>query len=320
MTGGSMFASSSNTRKGLTLLEVLITIFVMGIGMLSVLTLFPLAARKIGMSIDMDRASQAAANASALSALPFLPSNISIRDAATKFFDDTCNTDKSAGRAVNGPSVILYYDGAGFKAGNNSTSIGGLSSVFAPHSTTGKPWAWPILGRGEIVSLDEYPFSDAGIPESLGRRSERYSTSFLFRRNRLDDENSMETVILVYAGRPFDFGNQNERSLTLSAPGVSSAFPNSNGSSEIQITDSFPVSLAGTPDRVIQRGSWIVDVSDDLPSPPGNGKPRWKKFYQVMSVDPSTGILSIDRPLEGDLSKAVWLDYLINWFDRGTAP
>ena len=61
-----MRASSNSLRKGLTLLEVLITIFVMGIGMLAVLTLFPLAAKKISASIDMDRASQMAANAAAL--------------------------------------------------------------------------------------------------------------------------------------------------------------------------------------------------------------------------------------------------------------
>lgn len=307
-----MNASSSTKRSGLTLLEVLITIFVMGIGMLSVLTLFPLAARKIGIAIDMDRATQAAANASAISSLP-VRSSLSIREAASKYFDEKLAATPSAGSK---PSDVIHYDGAGYAATSSGPFlIGTLVPEFLPPG--GRLWSWPVLNRAEIVSLDEYPFDDAGNPEVGGRRSERYSSSFLFRRNRLDDENTMETVILIYAGRPFDFGNQNERPLSLTAIGAPFT-PNSNGSSEIQITDPFPVTLAGTPDRVIHRGSWIVDISPDAPPP--TGKPRWKKFYQVISTNPDTGILSIDRPLEGNLTSAVWVDYLINWFDRGTAP
>lgn len=312
-----MNASSLTRRSGLTLLEVLITIFVMGIGMLSVLTLFPLAARKIGIAIDMDRATQAAANASAISLLPVnlsIGNPWSIREAASKYFDEKLTANPSAGSA---PSDVVHYDGAGYIVRPGPFLIGIIAPENSPPPGITRTWTWPTLRRTEIVSLDEYPFDDAGLPEVGGRRSERYSSSFLFRRNRLDDENTMETVILIYAGRPFDFGNQNEMSLSLTAIGAPLT-PNSNGSSEIQITNPFPVTLAGTPDRVIHRGSWIVDISPDAPPP--TGKPRWKKFYQVISTNPDTGILSIDRPLEGNLTSAVWVDYLINWFDRGTAP
>jgi prepilin-type N-terminal cleavage/methylation domain-containing protein len=309
MTGETMKASSLTRRSGLTLLEVLITIFVMGIGMLSVLTLFPLAARKIGIAIDMDRATQAAANASAISSLP-VRSSLSIREAASKYFDEKLAAIPSAGSY---PSDVVHYDGAGYAATRSGPFlVGTLAPEFSPPG--GRLWSWPVLKRAEIVSLDEYPFDDSGNPEVGGRRSERYSSSFLFRRNRLDDQKTMETVILVYAGRPFDFGNQNEMLLALTASGAPST-PNSKDSSEIKITNTFPVALTATPDRVIHRGSWIVDLSLTP-----TGKPRWKKFYQVISTNPDTGILSIDRPLEDDLTSAVWVDYLVNWFDRGTAP
>ena len=65
---------NSAPRKGLTLLEVLITIFVMAIGFLSVLTLFPLAARKLARSIDSDRATLMAGNAEAALKLLNYPS------------------------------------------------------------------------------------------------------------------------------------------------------------------------------------------------------------------------------------------------------
>ncbi len=291
-----MIVSSLKRRSGLTLLEVLITIFVMGIGMLSVLTLFPLAARKIGMAIDMDRATQMAANASAYASLPMTTNGPSVRQKVQQYFDGI----ESGYRAANPqdpnlakPSEILHYDLAA-KNDNRNTSLLGTLVPLA---------GWPFLNRNQVVSLDEYPFNDQGAPESGSRRSERYSSSYLFRRNRLDDETSMETVILVYAGRPFDFGVDHETSLNSML--VNSA--NTLGLTELTFS-TLPSQGPGGPDRVFHRGSWIMD------------KNNWKTFYKVISVDTSTKKVSIDRALDYELTNAVWIDYMIDWFDRGTAP
>lgn len=113
----------------------------------------------------------------------------------------------------------------------------------------------------------------------------------------------METIILVYAGRPFDFGVGMETALTgLLVPGANTA-----GLSEIAFRN-LPNQGPGGPDRVFHRGSWIMDL--------GN----WKTFYKVVSVDSGTNSVAIDRPLDKDLNNAVWIDYMIDWFDRGTAP
>src|SRR5947208_1166809 len=52
-------------RAGVTLVEVLVSIFIMGIGMIALLTLFPLGAINIAQALRDDRAAQAVANASA---------------------------------------------------------------------------------------------------------------------------------------------------------------------------------------------------------------------------------------------------------------
>ena len=291
-----MIVSSLKRRSGLTLLEVLITIFVMGIGMLSVLTLFPLAARKIGMAIDMDRATQMAANASAYASLPMTTNGPSVRQKVQQYFDGI----ESGYRAANPqdpnlakPSEILHYDLAAKNDNRNISLLGTLVPMAG----------WPFLNRNQVVSLDEYPFNDQGAPESGSRRSERYSSSYLFRRNRLDDETSMETIVLVYAGRPFDFGVGHETLLdTFLTDGA-----NTQGSTELTFS-TLPSQGPGGPDRVFHRGSWIMD------------KNNWKTFYKVISVDTSTKKVSIDRPLDYELKKAVWIDYMIDWFDRGTAP
>lgn len=58
-------------RPGATLIEVLVAIFVMGIGLLAILVLFPLGALNMAQAIRNDRCSQAAANAAAIAR--FLP-------------------------------------------------------------------------------------------------------------------------------------------------------------------------------------------------------------------------------------------------------
>lgn len=303
-----MNASSRKGRKGLTLLEVLITIFVMGIGMLSVLTLFPLAARKIGMSIDMDRATQMAANAGAFLSLPVSVGKPTIRQTIQQYFDFKENVAKAAAAAnpallsnLARPSEVVHFDPAATAAGITNSQIGLLAPISAGIWTP--PAGWPSLNRNQVVSLDEYPFNDQGVPELNSRRSERYSSSYLFRRSRLDDETSMETVILVYAGRPFDFGVEMETNIST----MLAANANPAGSTELTFTN-LPAQGPGGPDRLFHRGSWIMD------------KDNWKLFYKVVSVDSATGKVAIDRALEKDLNNAVWIDYMIDWFDRGTAP
>ena len=53
-------------RSGATLLEVLVAIFVMGIGLLALLVLFPLGALRMWEAIQADRIAQAARMASGI--------------------------------------------------------------------------------------------------------------------------------------------------------------------------------------------------------------------------------------------------------------
>lgn len=59
--------AASSRRHGITLLEVLAAIFIIGIGLLALLTLFPIGALQMAQAIKDDRAGQAAADAVAWS-------------------------------------------------------------------------------------------------------------------------------------------------------------------------------------------------------------------------------------------------------------
>ena len=52
-------------RRGITLVEVLVSIFIMAVGMICLLTLFPVGAISIAQALRDDRAAQAVSNATA---------------------------------------------------------------------------------------------------------------------------------------------------------------------------------------------------------------------------------------------------------------
>jgi|694.fasta_scaffold57730_4 hypothetical protein len=319
----------SNPRKALTLLEVIITIFVMAIGFLSVLTLFPLAARKVVRSIDSDRVNLMAANASGsenvlgirqavqsqmdaelvTSGTPLLPSGI--------YHFDPIGVIGTSGSAI----PVLKGLGAFKLMGlyNNPTADISLNSIRASFQL---PPISDLKLREWLTSQDEIIFEPWGLPEPNFRKGNRYSVSFLYRRNTLADRNSLETLMLVYAARSIEFGNDTGTRLSLQAPA-------DNTASTLVIND--PVQSPGGPDRVFGRGAWLMDVSSNLIS----GKPRWKKFYQVQTVENNGNgqlTVSLDRNLEADSpssanvfpvaqdAKLIWVDYLFDWFDRGIGP
>src|SRR3954447_9298845 len=71
-------------RQGATLVEVLVAIFVMGLGLIALLTLFPLGAIRMAQAIQDDRCATAVANADAIAKMDFgfPPQRASIRNDA----------------------------------------------------------------------------------------------------------------------------------------------------------------------------------------------------------------------------------------------
>ena len=305
-------------RTGLTLLEVLITIFVMAIGLLSVLTLFPLAARKIVRSIDNDRAALMAANADGSETI------LGFRS----YVQNQFNLDAAVpGANKLGPGNVYHFDPIGQIGLANyiqqtlmsSCGLNQLNAFVAPR----------VISRNQLVewfvSQDEIQFQSWGVPEIGFRKGNRYSVSYLYRRNALGDSNSLDTVMLIYTGRPIEFGNSTETLLSLRGTGN---YP--TGVSELVIAPPGPG--PGGPDRTFGRGSWIMDRSPNSV----DGQPRWKKFYQVQSVEQvgTNLVVQLDRGLEADPgasstsvlnpgsgnSSLIWIDYLFDWFDRGIGP
>ena len=263
----------SNSRQGLTLLEVLITIFVMAIGFLSVLTLFPLAAKKIIRSIDSDRASLLSGNSGlALNILGFK------RDAQNIFETDltVANSNPASADLKFKRSRYVHIDPVAINASYSPPLLTQFLNTPRTSVSTfinGTPFDWY---RDLLISQDEIQFTSEGKPESGFRRGQRYSTSFLFSRGQLNDPNSINCLTLVYVGRPVESGVDNQFPLNIQ----SGSGPNT--SLEFILNGQLPTN---GPDREFGRNSWIMDLTPSF-SLGGYPIPQFKKFYQVQSVEP----------------------------------
>src|SRR5438045_2475931 len=94
----------SSQRPGITLLEVLTAIFIMGIGMLAVLTLFPAGALSMAKAIRDDRAATIAGNSAALAASVDLANDPAVVAAVAS------NTSIVPLMDINGQSNPVFVD------------------------------------------------------------------------------------------------------------------------------------------------------------------------------------------------------------------
>src|SRR2546430_532491 len=115
------------TRKGATLVEVLVAIFVMGIGLMALLVLFPLGALTMAEAIQNDRASHLAANANAIAKLKNIREDY---DWTPNVNSDDAYTEKENATDPpmdpNGPSNPIYIDPIGYllNTGSAITQVG----------------------------------------------------------------------------------------------------------------------------------------------------------------------------------------------------
>ena len=193
-------------RRGVTLTEVLVAMFVMAIGMISLLTLFPLGAMQVGQALRDDRATQLARQADAfirqLWRTEVLPNSGNVEG----FFwamEDPYLVVRYPNTAVNGtgsvmrfvgqdispkPAILSWYDSAaltsvgtpnfGAAAGSLPTSYtltkDRVSTVAPAPTTNGKelyvqPTGTPVDGPGYPVLLD--PAFLNAIPSSISERA-----------------------------------------------------------------------------------------------------------------------------------------------------
>src|SRR5689334_25445658 len=97
-----------NRRPGVTLIEVLVAIFVVAIGLLALLTLFPLGALSMAQAIKDDRIALMASNAVATLRTMDVASDANVQAAMTQ--------NNPGGYAPDTPSYAALFDPVGYNS------------------------------------------------------------------------------------------------------------------------------------------------------------------------------------------------------------
>jgi Tfp pilus assembly protein PilV len=165
-------------RPAVTLIEVLVSMFIMAIGMLALLVLFPLGAISMGQALKDDRCASTASMAE----------NVAI---ATNVRHDSTVL---AGFAA---SSVVYVDPYGVAGGlGNVGTIPRVSTSFVSTAATIDRW----------FSLpDDIAFAQSGTPDASAvyvDRGRRYTYAYLLSRPQQAQDNLVNLTVVVYSSRP----------------------------------------------------------------------------------------------------------------------
>ena len=220
-------------RKGLSLAEVLIAMFVLAIGMMGILALFPLGAAQMAQAVKDERAAQ-------LADLSEGHARIMWR-AAWLNTDGTLATDQQAFAnepalmALDDPTAPVTYAGAmppGYAAAvilNEPSSPLYIDPVGFTYSSTaqGKKWvpnsgAWTVLPRRSLKAIEDLQIAGAGAMTAARirifgllddmsfnqqgnaspvNRAGRYNAAYLLQRPKNNVRQEVNLKVVVYAGR-----------------------------------------------------------------------------------------------------------------------
>lgn len=212
-------------RPAVTLIEVLIAMFIMAIGMLALLVLFPLGAVSMGHALQDDRCASTAAMAE----------NVAIAM--------NIRRDGNVSQAL-ASSQVVYVDPYGRIHGFNVVGTSNIPRV-APSFVT----SIPLADRWFSLPDDITFFSTTGVPDTITTgnvidRGRRYSYAYLLHQPP-GASNLVQLYVVVYAARPV---NTLTLETTLGASGSAG-------------TNSIVINAVGT---TIKRGGWVLDSGNGL--------------------------------------------------------
>jgi prepilin-type N-terminal cleavage/methylation domain-containing protein len=308
-----------NRRHGTTLVEVLVAIFVMGIGMLALLTLFPLGAASMAQAIKDARAAHSAAKASAVAEFFIDPDiNNAANPNSTSVTLGIRNNPNITGAFAtpgglaslntnnyDGPSYAVYVDPFGFYsslppfttwvAGKFQPGVFGIPRrslrLFdqPPNLLQQRGTTRDNLIRRYFTLQDDIVFDKNSGLADLGtgqvERESSYSWAYLVRRPRRPLNNEVDISIVVYNQRPLRLtGGVNPTEYAYNA-----TFDNTQN----VITMSWnPANGEVRPP--LRSGGWVLDATIF------NGQPHgfFYRVIEITEIGPTSLQLTCETPFK----------------------
>lgn len=294
-------------RAAVTLMEVLVAMFIMAIGMLALLALFPVGAVSMAQALKDDRC----AYASSFAENTAIANNIRYGDlnVSSVLNNLVATSPAPTGLVYVDPYFVMSGSANPVGAGSNPPvpfPIPRVSpscvSIMPLSISPGAPGSKSLIDRWFSLP-DDIGFTLSGTPDvsntgGIIDRGRNYTLAYLLRRqppNVISAANpslspiySVQLYAVVYSGRPV---NTLLPETTLAAVGG----PNTNNSIVINTT--------GT---TIKRGGWILD--------PINGY-----FYRVTNLAELLGATTIEvqQNIVAPITNITIMDYVAEVFDKG---
>lgn len=284
-------------RSGMTLVEVLVAIFIMAIGLLALLTLFPLGALNMAQAIKDQRVAEAGRNAAAGADMTFEDNN------GNRW---TLRTDPTVQNALVNPGTSPGFGQLpNLAASGTARTYPVLVDPVGTQANMG--WvaplgaAYPGLPRTSLNALsgasgvtlarwttllDDVTFDENGVPDltyTNVQREGRYSWAWLVQADRASSASQgiVNVTVLVFSGRSLDLS---AASGTLGALEENSYVANfgqdSTGAQTPRVINIQWASTQPRPD--LRANSWILDGTLNING--GTASPNHAAFYRVLNV------------------------------------
>lgn len=297
-------------RSGTTLVEVLVAIFVMGIGLLALLVLFPLGALRMAQAIQDDRCAHAVVSGDAVATVQNVRTDpVVVVDTSTAPPHDVF---LDPWKIIVPPPApyppIADEDHASFPVLVDPTGFRAMAGLTAKDWVGGDP-ASNVRRRpvsfantpAEIFRffslLDDINFATTGYPKVIVagvpptiERDTRYTWAYLLQRPRASDPSIVNCSVVVFNRRPLSPNG----ALSLNEyayPGVSYFDPSRN-----VIT----IDYAGLTPPPVRPGDWVLDSTLDVSNAPHIVPHGF--FYRVVGISQISNTVvefEVQTPLRG---------------------
>jgi hypothetical protein len=297
-------------RPAVTLMEVLITMFIMAIGMLALLALFPLGAVSMGQALKDDRCASAASMAEQVAiALNVRHDPLVVASFNSQLGNNLPTFYPGTTLPYNGPSFPVYVDPYAVQGG--ITQVGTAAPLIARTSVKYVAVSPSILPSSQLVDRwfslpNDITFHSSGVPDTSGgfvERGREYTWAYMLQRPQALSHEAVDLTVVVYRKRTTAVPNQEQ---TYSATG------SQNGSGLVLTWN--PTTQAPN----LKRGVWLLDTT---PTATNSYAPR-AAFYRVINVSDSISgqaALDVEPNLANNVSQVVLMDDVAEVFHKGTS-
>ena len=313
-------------RPGLSLTEVLVALFVMALGIISLMTLFPLGAVQMGQALRDDRCGQTASQADGVVRLWWQTEVVEPPTPTSPLKDpffaalDTNTLGTPVPIDSPAPSYPIFVDPIGYFAKNLNQRlwVGNFPAAFTP--TAGDPRIRrfnmqklinPTLAIRACSMMDDITFDEFGKPDTLSVpgtvvREGAFNWCAVIQRPNNSNRYVADLKICVfhtkglYGGHRVGAGPADEERVYPPQPPTPLA--NTPGLTRLTLGTAIG-------DLPIRSGSWVMDGSNGTVT----------NFYRIQSITETgatTTDLELDTPLKSTVTQLYIIRGLADVFDR----